>query len=67
VVEGTSEGQGRDNVRWCGGETSGGRFCNVFEFNDDDLIKRMYIYLDPDFTSADKDRFLWPERSQTEW
>ena len=67
VVEGTTEGLGRDNVRWCGGETPGGRFCNVFEFNDDDLIKRMYIYLDPDFTSADKDRFLWPERSQTEW
>jgi hypothetical protein len=67
VVEGTTEGLGRDNVEWCGGKTPGGRFCSVFEFNDADKIKRMYIYLDPDFTSADKERFLWPERTPSEW
>lgn len=66
VVEGTTEGLGVDNVDWCGGKTPAGRFCSVFEFNDIELIKRMYIYLDPDFGSADKDRFLWPHR-QAEW
>jgi hypothetical protein len=67
VVEGTTEGLGRDNVVWCGGKTPGGRFCSVFEFDERNLIRRMYIYLDPDFTSADKDRFLWGQRSQVEW
>ena len=67
VVEGTTEGLGRDNVEWCGGKTPGGRFCSVFEFNDASEVTRMYTYLDPDFTSADKDRFLWPERTQNEW
>jgi hypothetical protein len=67
VVEGTTEGLGRDNIAWCGGRTPGGRFCSVFEFDEHHLIKRMYIYLDPDFASADKDRFLWPEHAQTEW
>jgi hypothetical protein len=66
VVEGTTEGLGVDNVGWCGGKTPGGRFCSVFEFDGEDLIKRMYIYLDPDLTSADKDRFLW-QRPQPEW
>jgi len=67
VVEGTTEGLGRDGVEWCGGKTPGGRFCSVFEFNAADKVKRMYVYLDPDFTSADKERFLWPERTQHEW
>lgn len=66
AVEGTTEGLGRDNVAWCGGKTSGGRFCSVFEFDEKNLIKRMYIYLDPDFAGADKDRFLW-QRSEVEW
>jgi hypothetical protein len=67
VVEGTTEGLGRDNVEWCGGRTPGGRFCSVFEFDGAGRIKRMYVYLDPDFTSADTDRFLWPERTQNQW
>jgi hypothetical protein len=66
VVEGTTEGLGADNVEWCGGKTPGGRFCSVFQFDGENLIKRMYIYLDPDFTSADQDRFLW-RRPQAEW
>jgi hypothetical protein len=66
AVEGTTEGLGRDNVAWCGGKTSGGRFCSIFEFNESNLIRRMYIYLDPDFAGADKERFLW-KRSRFEW
>jgi len=58
IVEGTTEGIDRDGVEWCGGKTPGGRFCSVFEFNDDGLITRMYIYLDPDLTSKDSTRFI---------
>ncbi len=59
VVEGTTEGEYGDGTRWSGGKTSGGRFCSVFEFRDDGLIKRMHIYLDPDYAGHDKERLLW--------
>ena len=63
VVEGTTHGTDRDGRTWRGGETPGGRFCSVFKFRGD-LIARMHIYLDPDYTSRDRDRFLWgAERS----
>lgn len=58
VVEGTTYGADRQGVEWCGGKTAGGRFCSVFEFRGP-LIARMHIYLDPDYTSRDKNRFLW--------
>jgi hypothetical protein len=58
VVEGTTRGRDRAGNRWSGGETPGGRFCSVFEFRDG-LIARMHIYLDPDYTGRDRDRFLW--------
>jgi hypothetical protein len=67
VVEGCTQGLGTDNVEWCGGRTPGGRFCSVFEFDEADRIRRMYIYLDPDITGTDKERFFWPERTQNEW
>jgi hypothetical protein len=66
LVEGTTEGTGFDGVTWHGGRTPGGRFCSVFVFEDTGLISRMHIYLDPDYTSADKSGFVWPERSG-EW
>jgi hypothetical protein len=58
VVEGTTYGTGGDGRQWRGGETPGGRFCSVFIFRDG-LIARMHIYLDPDYTSQDTERFLW--------
>jgi hypothetical protein len=58
VVEGTTQGVDRAKREWSGGKTAGGRFCSVFEFRGS-LISRMYIYLDPDYTSCDTDRFLW--------
>ncbi|SRR6266542_1173635 len=58
VVEGTTRGTARSGDRWEGGETPGGRFCSTFEFRDG-LIARMHIYLDPDYTSLDRERFLW--------
>jgi hypothetical protein len=59
VAEGTTKGVYHDGTAWSAGETAGGRFCNVYEFDRDGLIKRLHIYLDPDYAGHDKDRFLW--------
>jgi hypothetical protein len=67
AVEGTSEGVGPDGETWHGGRTSGGRFCTVFEFDDDGLIRRMHVYLDPDFAGADTTGFRWPGRHGNDW
>ncbi len=58
VVEGTTHGADREGAEWSGGKTAGGRFCSVFEFQGP-LIARMHIYLDPDYTGRDENRFLW--------
>jgi SnoaL-like domain len=58
VVEGTTRGAMKDGKSWKAGETPGGRFCNVFEF-ESGLISRVYVYLDPDYTSEDSGRFRW--------
>jgi hypothetical protein len=58
VVEGTTHGADREGAEWSGGKTAGGRFCSVFEFRGS-LIARMHIYLDPDYTGRDENRFLW--------
>ncbi len=58
IVEGTTRGMDQEGRRWQGGETPGGRFCSVFEFRGP-LISRIHIYLDPDYTGRDEDRFLW--------
>lgn len=55
VVEGTEAGVTRAGLRWPDGVVSQGRFCDVFEF-DGTLIRSIHIYVDPDFTSADRDR-----------
>ncbi len=57
IVEGTSRGR-LNGVDWDGGQTAGGRFCNVFEFRDG-LIVRCHVYLDPDYTGQDEARFRW--------
>jgi ketosteroid isomerase-like protein len=66
VVEGTTHGALRNGPTWAGGETPGGRFCSVFQFRDG-LISRMYIYLDPDYGSADTQRFLWGRDTGRRW
>jgi hypothetical protein len=66
VVEGRTHGETRDGSKWEGGKTPGGRFCSVFEFSGH-LISRMYIYLDPDYGSVDRARFLWPEAAARQW
>jgi hypothetical protein len=55
VIEGTERGVTRDGTAWPDGVVSEGRFCNVFEF-DGALIRRLYVYVDPDFTSRDHRR-----------
>lgn len=66
VVEGTTEGDLQNGTSWKGGETAGGRFCSVFETKDG-LITRMHVYLDPDYGSQDKERFLWPLNPPRQW
>jgi hypothetical protein len=64
VVEGTTYGHDTAGGSWDGGSTPGGRFCSVFDFDDAGLIKRMYVYMDPDFTGSDRDRFRWTRTGQ---
>lgn len=67
LLEGRTSGQGVDGTAWRGGETPGGRFCSVFEIDGDGRIARMHIYLDPDYTSQDRDRFRWKRGDAQRW
>lgn len=58
VVEGFERGVSADGVEWPVPGKSEGRYCNVFEFRGE-RIKRVHIYVDPDFTSTHAERFLW--------
>ncbi|QCI67031.1 nuclear transport factor 2 family protein [Phreatobacter stygius] len=55
VVEGQESGVTRAGLRWPDGVVSEGRFCNVFEF-DGLKIRRIHIYVDPDFTNSHDER-----------
>lgn len=55
AVEGREWGVTADGRAWPDSEVSQGRFANVFEF-EDALIKRIAIYVDPDFTGEDRAR-----------
>lgn len=55
AVEGREWGVTADGRAWPDGEISQGRFCNVFEF-EGALIRRAFIYVDPDVTSEDRRR-----------
>jgi len=57
LVKGTSHGK-MSGKYWAGGETPGGRFCNVFKFRDG-RISSVHVYLDPDYTGEDEARFRW--------
>lgn len=67
LVEGRTSGEDIQGNVWRGGETPGGRFCSIFEFDGDGLIARMHIYLDPDYTSRDIERFRWQRGSAQRW
>lgn len=55
VVEGTESGETADGQVWPDGDISQGRFCNVYTF-EGDLISRVNIYVDPDYTSSHIER-----------
>ena len=52
AVEGNERGVTHAGQTWPDGVISEGRFCNVFEF-ENQLISRASIYVDPDFIGAD--------------
>ena len=59
VVEGTSSGETADGMTWRpDGTPGGGRWCDVFEVTDGQ-IRRLFIYLDPDYAGADTERYPW--------
>ena len=62
VVEGVSHGEHVDGKWRAGDPTWGaGYWCDVFEVRDW-LITRCFIYLDPDYGSADVQRYPWLRR-----
>lgn len=58
VIEGTSNGATHAGVEWRAGVTQAGRWCDVFEISNF-KIQRCFIYLDPDYESADTARYPW--------
>jgi hypothetical protein len=62
VCEGTSHGEHADGP-WRAGDPDwgAGRWCDVFEIRDG-LIRRCFIYLDPDYAGKDTDRYPWIKR-----
>lgn len=67
LLEGRTSGEDAEGVAWRGGETPGGRFCSLFEFDGSGRIARMHIYLDPDYTSQDRERFRWQRGAARRW
>jgi ketosteroid isomerase-like protein len=54
VVEGVEKGAIHTGAVFPDNEVSYGKFCTVFEF-EDNHIKRMYCYVDPDHAGVDKE------------
>ena len=61
IAEGFESGVMADGTPWPIEGRSEGRFVNVFGFSGN-AIKRVYIYVDPDFATRDKARFLWRDK-----
>jgi ketosteroid isomerase-like protein len=59
VVEGTETGVFADGTPWPVGAGSEGRYCNVFDF-EGPLIRRLFIYVDPDFAGRYDNLFPGP-------
>ena len=63
IVEGAEKGTTPSGVDFPDGVSSFGLFCNVFEF-EGDLIKRIHIYVDPDFASTHAEGVAWGKSVQ---
>jgi hypothetical protein len=66
IVEGATHGTSGEGIAWKGGDTPGGRFCSIFDFDKHGLIERMFVYLDPDYANADTARLYW-KREKPSW
>ena len=64
VVEGAERGTTVSGVEFPDGVSSFGLFANVFEF-DGQLIKRVHVYVDPDFASSHADGVSWGHSVQS--
>ena len=58
VVEGVERGTTTSGVTFPDGESTYGLFCNVFEF-EGELVRRVHIYVDPDFAATHEDGVAW--------
>lgn len=58
VVEGVEHGTTTSGVTFPDGAFTYGLFCNVFEF-EGDLIRRVHVYVDPDFAATHEDGVAW--------
>ncbi|MFG2481033.1 nuclear transport factor 2 family protein [Streptomyces fagopyri] len=58
IVEGTERGTTASGVDFPDGVASFGLFCNVFEF-EGELVKRIHIYVDPDFANTHAEGVAW--------
>ncbi|KUN25471.1 hypothetical protein AQJ23_16450 [Streptomyces antibioticus] len=63
IVEGMERGTTTSGVDFPDGISSFGLFCNVFEF-EGELIKRVHIYVDPDFNNTHADGVAWGKSVQ---
>lgn len=55
IVEGAERGVTQNGIAFPDGIVSHGKFCTVFEF-ENNRIKRMHAYVDPDFGAEDLER-----------
>ncbi|MEU6140236.1 nuclear transport factor 2 family protein [Streptomyces sp. NPDC047081] len=63
IVEGAEKGTTTSGVDFPDGVSSFGLFCNVFEF-EGELIKRIHIYVDPDFANTHAEGVAWGKSVQ---
>jgi hypothetical protein len=65
VIEGTERGTTATGVNFPDDKSSFGLFCNVFEF-EGLLIKRVHVYVDPDFANTHAQGVEWGRSVQND-
>jgi len=63
IVEGAEKGTTMSGTAFPDGVFSFGLFCNVFEF-ENEFIKRIHIYVDPDFANTHAEGVAWGKSVQ---
>jgi hypothetical protein len=62
VVEGQTRGRLANGESWANEHPAQGKFCSVFTF-EDLKIKKMWIYLDPDYADQTSSLYGWLDKS----